>query len=92
MLEKKRKLNVIVPDVACFSVYEKHNVTCRKTSCANWISHSETLNCSVLAAEDGPRTLEQIGEIYGLTRMRICQIEKTIREKITSHQTTLNIV
>jgi len=27
-------------------------------------------------------TLQEIGDVLGLTRMRICQIEKTILEKI----------
>ena len=30
-------------------------------------------------------TLQQIGEIFGVTRMRICQIEKTILKKLVSH-------
>jgi DNA-directed RNA polymerase sigma subunit (sigma70/sigma32) len=29
-----------------------------------------------------PRTLENIGDKYGVCRMRICQIEKKAREKI----------
>jgi DNA-directed RNA polymerase sigma subunit (sigma70/sigma32) len=27
-------------------------------------------------------TLQEIGTIYGLTRMRICQIEKSVYEKL----------
>ena len=29
--------------------------------------------------------LQQIGEIFGVTRMRICQIEKSILKKLMSH-------
>ena len=36
----------------------------------------------IIAAAEGPHTLQKIGQIYGLTRMRICQIEKSIFEKI----------
>jgi len=36
----------------------------------------------MIAAQEGPHTLQKIGQIYGLTRMRICQIEKSIFEKI----------
>jgi hypothetical protein len=33
--------------------------------------------------QDGPKTLQEVGEVFGLTRMRICQIEKAIFEKIS---------
>jgi DNA-directed RNA polymerase sigma subunit (sigma70/sigma32) len=36
----------------------------------------------MIAAQNGPHTLQTIGEIYGLTRMRICQVEKSIIERI----------
>ena len=38
----------------------------------------------LIAAQNGAHTLQDIGQIYGLTRMRICQIEKSIFEKIRS--------
>jgi DNA-directed RNA polymerase sigma subunit (sigma70/sigma32) len=44
--------------------------------------HPEGHNCVMIAAMEGPHTLQKIGQIYGLTRMRICQIEKNIFEKI----------
>jgi DNA-directed RNA polymerase sigma subunit (sigma70/sigma32) len=40
------------------------------------------MNCSIIAAENGKMTLREIGEILGLTRMRICQIEKRALLKI----------
>tara|TARA_Y100001970_G_C14050872_1_gene758859 strand:+ start:233 stop:367 length:135 start_codon:yes stop_codon:yes gene_type:complete len=39
----------------------------------------------LLAAKEGPRTLQQIGDLHGLTRMRICQIEKIAIEKIKKY-------
>lgn len=39
---------------------------------------SESLNCSIVGAAQGEHTLQEIGDIFDVTRMRICQIEKTI--------------
>ena len=36
----------------------------------------------MLAAEDGPKTLQEIGDVFGVSRMRICQIEKSILAKL----------
>ena len=42
------------------------------------------MNCTLIAAKKGPLTLQQIGDIFGVTRMRICQLEKRILKKIES--------
>lgn len=91
MQESKRRLTVIqgktegkriVEGTTCFAAQSKHNVDCQRNNCPQWISHSQSHNCVLLAAQEGPHTLQKIGQIYGLTRMRICQIEKGIFEKI----------
>jgi len=90
MQKGKKHLNVIqkaddqkvVPGTTCFRVQAQHNVNCLRKSCPQWIEHAESNNCVIIAAQDGPHTLQKIGQIYGLTRMRICQIEKGIFEKI----------
>lgn len=83
---KKHHLRVIdsspVEGVTCFSVHAKANVDCQRKKCQHWIAHEEGHNCVMIAAQNGPHTLQEIGKIYGLTRMRICQIEKSIYEKI----------
>lgn len=72
----------VVKNVTCFSVLSNHNVDCQRNSCSNWINHPEGNNCVMITAKSGPHTLQEIGKIYGLTRMRICQIEKGIYDKI----------
>ncbi len=91
MKESKRRLNVIsgkaegshvVEGTTCFAAHAKYSVNCQRERCPQWIKHSESHNCVLLAAQEGPHTLQKIGQIYDLTRMRICQIEKGIFEKI----------
>jgi hypothetical protein len=81
---KPRKLPVIdtVEGVTCFSIQKKYNVPCERSKCFHWIESEGTQNCVLIAAQDGPKTLQEIGEVFGLTRMRICQIEKAIYEKL----------
>lgn len=73
--------NLIVEGVTCFSEHRRRNLTCEKCACRLWFDNSENLNCAIIASEDGPRTLHDVGTMFGITRMRVCQIEKDIREK-----------
>ena len=86
MKNQKKLLNIIKEqnskNVTCFSLHEKHKVACERKTCDNWINLKDDKNCVILAAKAGPKTLQEIGQIYDLTRMRICQIEKNIYEKI----------
>lgn len=74
---KKQKLHL-----KCFEAHEAHRVPCQKKSCGHWLDFKGACNCVIVAAKHGPYTLQEIGKIYGLTRMRICQIEKMILKKI----------
>jgi hypothetical protein len=91
MQEGKKRLTVIQPSDAgnrvvdgttCFAIHAQAKVDCQRKRCPHWINFSEGHNCVHIAAQNGPHTLQRIGQIYGLTRMRICQIEKAIFEKI----------
>lgn len=70
----------------CFSLYSQLNIECKKTSCRHWLPSGNDLNCTILSARKGPKTLQQIGDIFSLTRMRVCQLEKSIVKKI-QHKT-----
>ena len=73
----------ILNNTTCFKEYQTHDTKCPKTSCRHWISCSRFQNCSINAANKGPLTLQEIGDIFGVTRMRICQIEKTVIKKLS---------
>ena len=84
-IKNNKKLPVVsnvVEGVTCFSVHGKYNVDCQRTGCKNWIGNKPSNNCVLIAAQEGPRTLQDIGKFFNLTRMRICQIEKSIYGKI----------
>ncbi len=66
----------------CFEAYECYKVNCKKQDCRQWIDNSKSMNCTIIAAKEGPLTLQEIGDIFGVTRMRICQIEKKIIKKV----------
>lgn len=80
----KRQLKIIqnATDTTCFHEHEKRNICCERKKCPNWISHNASLNCSIICSQKGPYTLDEIGEIFGLSRMRICQLEKLIFVKL----------
>jgi len=66
----------------CFD-YQKQKCTgCVKKECRYWMSSKKNGNCVIVAAGGGPLTLQDVGEIFSVTRMRICQIEKSVIKKI----------
>ena len=66
----------------CFEKCKSQNSDCKKEDCRHWMKSHEFNNCTILAADKGPMTLQSIGDIFGITRMRVCQIEKKILSKI----------
>ena len=66
----------------CFSNCKRSSTACKNMDCRSWFRSEENFNCAILAAEKGPMTLQKIGDLFGLTRMRICQIEKNAIKKI----------
>ncbi len=66
----------------CFEKCESRRLECKISECRHWMESPEFNNCTILAANKGPMTLQSIGDIFGITRMRVCQIEKKILSKI----------
>ena len=69
-------------NTTCFEACNECNIDCEQKECRYWIDYEQSKNCTLLASKDGPMTLQQIGDIFGVTRMRICQLEKRILKKI----------
>jgi hypothetical protein len=79
----KKSLPVLNDDkTKCFDAHSRYEVACQKLSCKHHMNDESNQNCVIIAAQKGPHTLQNIGKIYGLTRMRICQIEKNILQKL----------
>ena len=66
----------------CWQANEKNKKPCKNKECRLWIKCAEKQNCTIIAAQDGPLTLQKIGNLHELTRMRICQVEKEAMRKI----------
>lgn len=69
--------------LTCYEAHEAVKVSCKNKECRLWMGAPEHKNCSVIAARSGPKTLQEIGDIFGVTRMRICQIEKIVLGKLS---------
>lgn len=76
----------IVEGLSCFKAHSDAGVKCEKTDCRYWqkMKEKKHQNCVILAAEDGPMTLQEVGDIFSVTRMRICQIEKLAKRFLKS--------
>jgi hypothetical protein len=79
---KKQDNCEVVEGDTCFSAHMRYAIPCSQSECRHWMTDESSQNCSLIAAASGSMTLEQIGQIFGLTRMRVCQIEKNIYKKI----------
>ena len=66
----------------CFEFCEMKKTCCQKENCRYWINSKKYQMCCLIASKNSSMTLEDIGKIFNVTRMRICQIEKRAIEKI----------
>jgi hypothetical protein len=67
----------------CYNHNRKIKKLCNKKSCRYWIQCKKSQNCCINAAKKNEKiTLQDIGDIFNVTRMRICQIEKIALSKI----------
>ena len=62
----------------CFEFCQMKKISCKKNNCRYWIDSKDNQMCCIIASKNTNMTLEEIGKIFKVTRMRICQIEKKI--------------
>jgi len=68
----------------CYQLHDEHKVQCNNKACRQWINCKQHQNCTIVAAKRGTLLLQEIGDILSISRMRVCQIEKRIIEKLSS--------
>ena len=69
----------------CFDYHNANSKFCKKCNCRYWIKNKNFKNCTLIGAKSNQNiTLENVGEIFNVTRMRICQIEKRAIAKLKS--------
>jgi len=68
----------------CFEYHNKNKIKCERKNCRYWIYNQSSKNCSLnfIKLNNQKTTLEDIGKIFNVTRMRICQIEKKAIKKV----------
>lgn len=68
----------------CFNYHIKNKTKCERKSCRYWIDNVASKNCGLnfINSNNQKTTLEDIGKIFNVTRMRICQIEKKAIKKV----------
>ena len=70
----------------CFELNKNINSICKKEKCRYWIDSKKNGNCCIATISNNKDnlTLEEIGKLFNVTRMRICQIEKIAINKLKS--------
>lgn len=75
---------------SCVQNVKTSALPCKDSSCRHNLNSERYQSCAIIAAEDGPLTLQEIGDFYGISRMRVCQIEKTILKKLKGQKNQKN--
>ena len=75
---------------ACVQKVKEEDEPCNKLDCRHNLDSQKYNSCALIAAEDGPLTLQEIGDFYGISRMRVCQIEKSILKKLKNQRNLLS--
>ncbi len=78
--------NIDLKNITCFAAHDKCNMSCKQKKCRYWHDmNNSNSNCIINKVNNttSDLTLQDIGDIFGITRMRICQIEKQTLKKLS---------
>ena len=87
MIDDKNNLE---KDKKCYECVLRSQKSCSEDTCRHFLSSKKDLNCSIIASQSGPKTLQEIGDYYGISRMRVCQIEKAILKKLRREKNSMS--
>ena len=68
-------------NLSCFAVHSRLDKKCKKNECRYWHELPESNNCIICKSNGVSHTLQEIGDVFDITRMRVCQIEKNTINK-----------
>lgn len=68
--------------ITCFGETILNNQECADKKCIYWYENLENKNCIINASNEKRHTLQEIGDIFNISRMRVCQIEKKSVKKL----------
>jgi DNA-directed RNA polymerase sigma subunit (sigma70/sigma32) len=66
----------------CFNEHKKNSVSCKNKKCRYWHKLKSDNNCIINASQKRIYTLQEVGDLFDITRMRVCQIEKSAINKL----------
>ena len=68
---------------SCFKAHSSKKKACKIENCRYWHDIETSYNCILNKVnEENDLTLQEIGDLFNITRMRVCQIEKQTLKKI----------
>ena len=71
-------------NTTCFKAHKDSKKKCINKVCRYWHDLNHSNNCIINASQEKTYTLQEIGDMFDITRMRICQIEKSALHKLKS--------
>ena len=74
--------NKSLDKTTCFEAHKSQNKNCQNKKCRYWHELDSDNNCIINKSSNKTHTLQEIGDLFNITRMRICQIEKQTLQKI----------
>jgi len=75
-------------NISCFAAHSYKKTSCKISKCRYWHDIESSYNCILNKVnEEKDLTLQEIGDLFNITRMRVCQIEKQTLGKIKKLKT-----
>lgn len=77
--------------ITCFNAHKNKNIDCKNKKCRYWHQMEGANNCIINASQEKTYTLQEVGDLFNITRMRVCQIEKLAIKKLKAKSMWLSL-